>query len=96
MFTLFAIVLYFLARRFIKEFSKKLLPSFCEVDNSFDEYIFISEIKKQAAEIKPVIVKPIAEKFSGYIPPKREIISPEIFYMPVIKEIITPAENETD
>ena len=95
LFTLFAIGFYLLMKRYIKAISKKLLPSFESADNSFDEYIFISEVKKPSAEIKPVVVKPIAEKFNGYLPPKKEIISPESF-RPVAKEIIFPPETENE
>ena len=95
LFTLFAIGFYLLMKRYIKAISKKLLPSFESADNSFDEYIFISEVKKPSAEIKPVVVKPIAEKFNGYLPPKKEIISPESF-RPVTKEIIVPPETENE
>ena len=95
LFTLFALGFYFLLRRQIRAISAKILPSFNPVDTSLDEYIYISEIKKPIAEIKPIVVKPITERISCYIPPKKEIISP-VDYKPVVKEIILPSEDKTE
>lgn len=91
LFTIFALALYFLLRKQIKAISAKLLPSFGQVDNSFNEDIFL-KAKKESKEIKPTVIKPVTEKAVGYVPPKREIISPES-YKPVTKEIITPPEE---
>lgn len=91
LFTLFAFVLYFLMKRHIKAISAKYLPSFQKVDNSFTEEIYlpcVSEVK----EPKQIIVKSASHKSTGYVPPVREIITPDSG-MSVNKEIIIPTDE---
>ncbi len=90
MFTIFALALYFLLRRQIKEIASKLLPSFGNVDNSYTEDIYLPS-KPEIRELKQIIVKSSVDKAVGYIPPVREIISPDST-KPAMKELIEPTD----
>ena len=90
LFTIFALALYFLLRRQIKDFSAKLLPAFDKVDNSFNEDIYLP-YKPEVKEPKQIIVRTAVDKSVGYIPPVREIISP-ISNETVTKEYLEPTE----
>ena len=90
LFTFFALVLYFLLRRQIKEFSAKLLPAFDKVDDSFNEDIYLP-YKPEAKEPKQIVVRTAVDKSAGYVPPVKEIISP-VSNETVTKEFIEPTE----
>lgn len=91
LFTFFAIALYFLLKHQTKGFSAKFMPSFKMPDNSFTENIYLP-YKPVIKEPKQITVKASTEKNVGYVPPKREIISPERVE-PVAKEIISPTDT---
>ena len=76
LFTLFAFALYFLLRHQIKAISAKLLPSFQAVDSSYNENIYLPVVN-EVKEPKQIIVKSSPDKDVGYVPPVREIISPD-------------------
>ena len=67
------------------------MPSFKKPDNSFTENIYLP-YKPVIKEPKQITVKASTEKNVGYVPPKREIISPERVE-PIEKEIISPTDT---
>lgn len=91
-FTTLLIALYYVVKRLRKGKSSKFLPAFGPADNTVTEYILLPENKVQQ-EIKPVIIK--QKETPTYIPPKREIISPDLS-KDVKKEIIAPPTDKTE
>ncbi len=81
------ILLCFILKKLTKN-RKKKLPKFGPVNNSYSEEIFLPAIPEKK-EVKTVLIKAADAPAKGYIPPKREIISPDGFHE-TKKEIISP------